>query len=244
MLRSGFGISYIPQVSFGNSYGFSQSTPYVATVDAGQTPAGRVSNPFPTGILAPPGSALGLRTLLGQAPNFADPSGRIGYVYSFSFGIQKQLGNQVRVEAAYVGSRSHDAPVSNSFNSLSLSNLALGDMSKGGNPNNLNQKVANPFQGLLPGTSLNAATVPLQQLLLPFPQFTNFTQTNIPLGTVWYNSLQVSVQKRYSQGLSLTGSYTLEKYPGARLPESDRLRALQHHRALRPHSCLRAGAGL
>jgi hypothetical protein len=183
----------------------------VATVDAGQTPASSVSNPFPTGLLAPPGSKLGLQTLLGQAPNFADPSGRIGYVYSFSFGIQKQLGNQVRVEASYVGSRSHDAPVSNSFNSLSVSNLALGDASKGGNPNYLNQKVANPFQGLLPGTSLNSATVPLQQLLLPFPQFTNFTQQNIPTGKVWYNSLQVSVQKRYSQGLSLTGSYTLSK---------------------------------
>jgi hypothetical protein len=211
VLRAGFGTSYIPQVSFGYSYGFSQNTPYVATVDAGQTPASSVSNPFPTGLLAPPGSKLGLQTLLGQAPNFADPSGRIGYVYSFSFGIQKQLGNQVRVEASYVGSRSHDAPVSNSFNSLSVSNLALGDASKGGNPNYLNQKVANPFQGLLPGTSLNSATVPLQQLLLPFPQFTNFTQQNIPTGKVWYNSLQVSVQKRYSQGLSLTGSYTLSK---------------------------------
>jgi len=149
--------------------------------------------------------------LLGQAPNFSDPSGRICYVYSFSFGIQKQLGNQVRVEASYVGSRSHDAEVSKSFNSLSLSNLALGDSSKGGNPNYLNQKVANPFQGLLPGTSLNSATVPLQQLLLPFPQFTNFTQASIPTGKVWYNSLQVSVQKRYSQGLSLTGSYTFSK---------------------------------
>jgi hypothetical protein len=211
VLRGGFGISYIPQVSFGNSYGFSQSTPYVSTLDAGQTSAGSVSNPFPNGILAPPGSKLGLQTLLGQAPNFADPSGRIGNVYSFSFGIQKQLANQLRIEASYVGSRTHDAPVSKSYNSLSVSNLALGDASKGGNPNNLNARVPNPFQGLLPGTSLNSATVPLQQLLLPFPQFTNFTQQNIPVGKVWYNSLQVSLQKCYSKGLGLTGSYTLSK---------------------------------
>ena len=52
----------------------------MSTTDAGQTPAGTVSNPFPNGLLAPPGSKLGLQTLLGQAPNFADPSGRIGYV--------------------------------------------------------------------------------------------------------------------------------------------------------------------
>ena len=109
VLRGGFGISYIPQVSFGNSYGFSQSTPYVATLNSNETPAGTVSNPFPSGLLAPVGSSQGLGTLLGQSPNFADPSGRIGYVYSFSFGIQKQLSNQVRVEASYVGSRTHDA---------------------------------------------------------------------------------------------------------------------------------------
>ncbi len=211
VLRGGFGISYVPQVSFGNSFGFSQSTPYVATLDAGQTPASVVSNPLPTGLLAPPGSKLGLQTLLGQAPTFASISGRIGYAYSFSFGVQRVLPGQIRVEASYVGSRTHDAPVTNSFNSLSAANLARGDITRGGNPNDLNQRVANPFQNLLPGTSLNSATVPLQQLLLPFPQFTNFNQQVIPVGKVWYNSLQLSVQKRYARGLSFTGSYTLSK---------------------------------
>ena len=53
--------------------------------------------------------------------------------------------------------------------------------------------------------------MPLQQLLLPFPQFTNFTQQNIPVGKVWYNSLQMNVQKRYSKGLAFTASYTFSK---------------------------------
>ena len=211
VLRGGFGISYIPQVAFGDSYGFSQSTPYVSTLDAGRTSAGVVSNPFPNGLLAPAGASQGLGTLLGQAPNFADPSGRIGYVYSFSFGIQQQLPGQIRVEASYVGSRTHDAPVSKTYNALSASNLALGDVTKGGNPNYLNQQVPNPFQNLLPGTSLNSATIPLQQALLPFPEFTAITQQNIPSGRVWYNSLQTSLQKRYSNGFALTGSYTFSK---------------------------------
>ena len=38
--------------------------------------------------------------------------------------------------------------------------------------NRLTANVANPFAGLLPGTTLNGSTVQLQQLLLPFPQFT------------------------------------------------------------------------
>src|SRR5262249_60841578 len=78
VLRGGFGISYVPQVSFGNSYGFSQSTPYVATVDAGQTSAGVVANPLPSRILAPPGSSLGFQTLLWPSPDFALPHGPIG----------------------------------------------------------------------------------------------------------------------------------------------------------------------
>src|SRR6202011_2080070 len=113
---------------------------------------------------------------------------------------QRLLPGQVKIEASYVGSRTHDAPVTNGYNSLSAANLALGDVTRGGNPNYLNQKVANPFQNLLPGTSLNSSTVTLQQLLLPYPQFTSFNQQNIPLGKVWYNSLQVSLQKRYSNG--------------------------------------------
>ncbi|MDQ2900656.1 MAG: Plug and carboxypeptidase regulatory-like domain-containing protein, partial [Acidobacteriota bacterium] len=211
VLRGGWGISYLPQVSTGDSYGFSQSTPYVATLDAGQTSASVISNPFPSGILAPPGSNQGLKTLLGQGPSFADPTGHIAYVYNFSFGIQQQLPGQVRMEASYVGSRTHDADVTKGFNALSRENLALGDVTQGGNPNNLNQKAPNPFQGLLPGTSLNSATVPLQQLLLPYPQYTSFNRQNIPVGTVWYNSLQVSFQKRYSQGLGIIGSYTFSK---------------------------------
>src|SRR6202042_1807929 len=115
---------------------------------------------------------------------------------SYSFGIQKQLSNQIKVEASYVGSRTYDAPVTNTYNALSKQNLALGDITQGGNPNTLNQQVPNPFAGLLPGTSLNAATVPKQQLLLPFPEFTALNEQNIPSGKVWYNSLQMNLQKR------------------------------------------------
>ena len=71
--EAAFGISYLPQVSFGNSFGFSQSTPYVASLDANQTPAGTVSNPFPSGTAcgACRSRLRGLSTpWLGQAPNF------------------------------------------------------------------------------------------------------------------------------------------------------------------------------
>jgi hypothetical protein len=211
VLRGGWGLSFLNNVSTGNSYGFSQSTPYVATNDAGRTSASVVSNPFPSGVLQPSGSSLGLATLLGQGPNFADPTGRLGYVQSFSFGVQRQLPGLVSIDVSYVGTRTVGAGTTKAYNALSVQNLALGDASQGGNPNYLTAQVPNPFAGLLPGTSLNNATVTRQQLLLPFPQFTSFNMQDYNVGKVWYNALQITVQKRYQHGLTFTGSYAFAK---------------------------------
>ena len=69
----------------------------------------------------------------------------------------------------------------------------------------------NPFAGLLPGTSLNGATVPRPQLLKPFPQFNDVTFVGESVGKIWYDALQVSVEKRYTQGLVLVLAYTWSK---------------------------------
>src|SRR5262249_1455917 len=91
VVRGGWGLSYLNNVSTGASFGFSQTTPYVATTDGGRSSASAVSNPFPNGVVQPSGSSLGLATLLGQGPSFADPAGNLGYVHSFSFGVQRGL---------------------------------------------------------------------------------------------------------------------------------------------------------
>jgi hypothetical protein len=48
-------------------------------------------------------------------------------------------------------------------------------------------------------------------LLLPFPQFTGVTESNIPIGSAWYNSMQVRFDKRLTHGLNLVVSYTMSK---------------------------------
>ncbi len=211
VLRGGWGISYITDVSTGNQNGFSQSTPYVATTDAGRTSASLVSNPFPSGLLPVPGAAKGMETLLGQGPSFSDPTGSIAYVHSFSFGIQRVLPGKLSVDISYVGSRTLNSSVSKAFNGISDQNRALGDPTQGGNPNYLNASVPNPFAGLLPGTSLDSASVTRQQLLRPYPQFTAFSMQQFAAGKVWYNALQITVEKRYSHGLTFTGTYAFSK---------------------------------
>ena len=73
------------------------------------------------------------------------------------------------------------------------------------------QQVANPFQGRLPGTPFNGATVPLQQLVRPFPQFAGITEDRRQLGVNDYDSLQFSLNKRMSKGLQFLVSYTFSR---------------------------------
>lgn len=77
------------------------------------------------------------------------------------------------------------------------------------NANNafLTGSVANPFAGLLPGSSFNNPTIARSQLLRPYPQFGDVYTTNND-GKSWYHSAQVSLQKRFSKGYTLGVSYT------------------------------------
>jgi hypothetical protein len=204
VMRAGFGLFFTSPVTRGQTNGFSIQTPYVASIDANRTPANNVANPFPQGVLQPPGSSLGLETFLGQSPTYTNVDYRTTYVRQFSFGLQRQLPFGINVDASYVGSRTIKAAVTKPVNELPVSALALG-------ASVLNQSVPNPFQGLIEAGGLGAATVPRQQLLRPYPQFTGFSVTDLNDGKIWYNSLQVSLEKSYSHGLTLIAAYTLSK---------------------------------
>src|SRR6185436_936747 len=68
-----------------------------------------------------------------------------------------------------------------------------------------------PFQGLLPGTTINGATVQRQQLLRPFPQFlgaANSIVTEEYIGSDRYDAGTIRLEKRFSNGNSLLATYT------------------------------------
>jgi hypothetical protein len=203
VLRGGFGVYYLPTFDTGQNNGFAVTTPYTASNDGNATPATNLSNPFPTGLVAPSGSSKGLATLMGTSITFSDPARTIPYNLQFSFGVQRQLPGGFVGDVSYVGSRTHEIEVSQSLDAVSTQNLALGTK--------LNTTVANPFAGLLPGTSLNGSTITVQQSLLPYPQFTGVTEADIPIGHTWYNALQVRLERRFSSGLFFLVSYTNSK---------------------------------
>jgi hypothetical protein len=217
VLRGGFGIYYLPQAFFGGVQGFAIDTPFVSTVGGGERafiPANTLSNPFPGGLLSPTGSAAGLGTFAGQGAIFVNPDRRIPRANQWSFGIQHQLPWSVKVDASYVGSRSYDINTGDnqtgSARNINANTAAQIERFRQ-DANYFNQAVPNPFAGLLPGTSLNAPTVTRQQLLRPYPQFTDVTFVGESVGKIWYDALQLSVEKRYTQGLVMVLAYTWSK---------------------------------
>ena len=204
VMRGGYGMFFTNPVSRGSSNGFSIQTPFVSSLDAGRTSANSVANPFPQGVLTPTGSSLGLQTFLGQSPSFADVGTKVPSVHQFSFGFQMRLPWLMTLDTSYVGSRTRGVQIPKPINELPVESLALGATA-------LNTRVPNPFSGLVPGTSIDAATIPRQQLLRPYPQFNSFDMMDRNDGKVWYNSFQLSLEKRYSHGLSAIASYTLSK---------------------------------
>jgi hypothetical protein len=207
VLRGGYALIYGQTWNDpGNAPGFTQTTNMVAFVQTG-VPSNTLDNPFPTGILQPAGSSLGLLTALGQTYTFADPAGGAPpYVQQFSFEVQRELAHNFLLSASYVGSRSSRLQVSQQLNALSVNNLALGTTA-------LNANVPNPFAGRLPGTSLNGATIAEQQYLAPYPEFllNGITENYRPIGKSSYNSAQFVVMKRLSYGLSFSAAYTISK---------------------------------
>ncbi|MGB7265851.1 MAG: TonB-dependent receptor, partial [Terracidiphilus sp.] len=208
VLRGGFGIVFLNTLESPISTGYSASTSYVATTD-NIHPANNLSNPFPSGVVQPTGSSLGLATALGQGVTFTDPSHVQPKDVEWSVSTEYQAPWNVLLSVAYVGQKESREEVNKSINGLPIqyyNNLAQSTY--------LNTKVANPMYGaaLLPtSSSIATATILQSSLLVPYPEFTGVTDNYASVGEQLYNSLQISAAKRMSHGLSLQGNVTWDK---------------------------------
>src|SRR5206468_1769647 len=67
---------------------------------------------------------------------------------------------------------------------------------------------ARGFRAPYAGYPLSATVA---QSLRPFPQFASITSLWSPLGSTWYDSLQLKATKRFSYGLSFVSNFTWSK---------------------------------
>jgi hypothetical protein len=209
VFRAGYGIFYTPAIEFGDYQGlslqgFSQTTPYVGSID-GVTPQNLLSNPFPTGLLAPVGEAAGAATNVGQNINAVFRNRPTPYVEQWTGNLQYQLGNTV-LQAAYIGNHGLKLLFNSTteLNQLPVADLALG--------NALLAPVKNPFQGIITTGALSGATIPYGQLLRPFPEYTGVEDVQPTSASSSYNAMALSANHRFSNGLQFLVSYTWSKY--------------------------------
>jgi len=213
VIRTGYGFFWIP-----NSLSFSDApdenavnssyTSFAASINGGVTPYDTFTNPFPNGIVQPPGhnAQLVQQALLGQSINVSFPNSPYGYVQQWNFDIQQQMGNGTLIDVAYAASKGTHLVMptfGTPLDQLPDQYLKLGTQ--------LTQSVANPFYGIIQTGGLSGPTVEAGQLLTPYPQYSAIGSAQWNLGDSNYQSLQVKLQERFAKGGTVTVAYTVAK---------------------------------
>ena len=212
VLRGGWAIYTVPFIIDGiNQAGFSQSINLVPTLDNGLTFRANLFDPFPEGLPAASGASLGLATFIGRDIDFVPVKRSNGQSQRWQLSMEREIPGQWLFELAYIGNYAYDLTTETDIlNALPRSFLSTSATRDQATIDFLTASVANPFQGLAPGTSLDSASVQRQQLLRPFPQFGNI-RTRRDDGSSIYHAAQVRVEKRFTQGYTLLASYTWSK---------------------------------
>jgi hypothetical protein len=139
---------------------------------------------------------------LGQGVFGVDATLGSGYVQQWNASVQRELTSRTTVEVSYVGSKiTHVGIPDSNVNQLTAEQLARGA--------SLLTHVPNPYFGIIPrSSSLGDPTIPVAQLLKPFPQYTTVSLYRNNVGTTDYQGLSVKLEQRFSRGLAYTAAYT------------------------------------
>ncbi|MGA2810111.1 MAG: TonB-dependent receptor [Candidatus Acidiferrum sp.] len=216
VLRAGYGIFYVPNYyGQGPNTGYSQTTPWVTSLDEGLTPSSTLSgnaslglpSAFPNGPLAAMGSALGGLTDVGYGVSITDPVRSSPLVQQWMAGVQYSFTPNDLLDISYIGNDGKHVLA----NTIDWDEFPAADLSMG---NALLAQVPNPFYGHITssGCGLNNPTVVAGQLLLPFPEYCSVNEAQPAIGSSNYNALQATYTHRWHSGLDLNVSYTYSKF--------------------------------
>jgi outer membrane receptor protein involved in Fe transport len=214
VLRAGYGMFYLPvDIRWNdaphNLFINAISTTWLTAQADGVTPKNVLSNPFPNGILSPPGRNQSFINLQGSGNEAAIGNNAAPYVQQWNFDVQYQFAGNTLIDIAYAGSKGTHLPQHDqSLDQLPIQLLPTNAAQVAA----LTQLVPNPFYGVVQsgGVSSNP-TIKYGQLLLPFPQYDNYSISEIDNRDSIYHSMQLKVQKRFAAGAQIVATYTVSK---------------------------------
>jgi Carboxypeptidase regulatory-like domain/TonB dependent receptor len=239
VIRGGAGVYYGLNVATNFQFtgtAFGNFSPIRFTKDNFQTRFATLADPFPDGLPLPQGRTYGPLAMWGLPDNNSldTAEARNAEIYQWNLGVQHMFPGQIVIGVDYSASRGTHLPFS-SFSGTANRNFLPSTIrqqivagnetdcaTQGLGPSDcLNLQVTNPFQSLFTGPSAifneptsiyNDDTIPLINLLRPFPQFDGpFSGLTRLSATSFYNSMQIRFQKRASHYISFEGNYTLAK---------------------------------
>ena len=203
VVRSGYGMVFFEQSGITTPFTLPQF-PFVQTT--GQQSSDNLNAAFtlatgPSVQVTAPNPNSGL----GQGVFGVDRNNGSGYSQQWNFTIQRTFGKDWNLEVAYLGSKNTRLGIPDAnINQLPAQYLSRGS--------SLLAKVANPYFGQIPASSsLGAATIAQQQLLRPFPRFTNVALFRDNVGNSGYNAAALKLEKRLSHGFTVNAAYTFSK---------------------------------
>ncbi len=240
VIRASGGIYYsasgnsavVPTAGFSNTPSFSSGDGYTPLyyLDSGT---------FPQTFQYPP--SLDPSFSNGLAIAYIPRTGtRLPQTVSWTFGVQREIARQTTIEANYIGSRSTHLGLASNYNYMPLSGLSYGSLLL--QPITSAAASAAGFTSPYPAFASQRGANTVFQSLRPYPQYTGVTTgsgvfvggagaggVGDPVGQSKYNSLQVKVNRRFNQGLTLFGFVTwskgftkvLDQFPGQRIYQLD-----------------------
>jgi hypothetical protein len=213
VIRAGFAIIYAQTnamaqggLQFGNDFqsGFSFTQNLTNTTN-GALPVFLLDSGYPAfnGTLptTDPGINVG-----GTADLYQAAGKKQSYVQSWQLSVQRELPYQNFLDIAYVANSGKRLPsaLDNGYNQVPFQYISLGGVlnTPFNSPDAVAAGIVAPYAGF---------TGTVAQALRAYPQYTAMNNPFSPIGMSTYNSLQMKLQKRFSQGLSYIVSYTLQK---------------------------------
>ena len=144
----------------------------------------------------------------------AAPDGKVPTIYNYSIGVQRSLGWGTTIDVAYVGSVSHHLVTSRNLNQIPYLTAFSREAQ---DPSKYPDGVVPAIEPDLPqayidgGFNYSGNYAFDAPFLVPYRGFAPFIQYYKFDGNADYHSLQVSLQRRFSKGLTFGAAYTFSR---------------------------------
>jgi len=226
VVRTGYGIfynqAYYPNWDAGIGQDGFNSDIYFSSTAGGLEPAFMLSEGFPQNFTPPPFIDSGYRN--GQGLNYRPfDANRLAYTQQWNLTIEHQLTSDMYISAGYVGNKGtrlvSQTAALNALDPryLSMGNQLYDEFQPG---DTMVDGVPLPYPGWV--EQMTGCAPSVAQALLPYPQYcTSLMGINENAGNSTYHSFQLKVERRFSRGMWLLGSYTISKL----LTSSDNIQA-------------------